>query len=96
MNNADPNAKQIPKNQARYNAAMTKGLELIAGGASKAEAARAIYEQIREESREVIIQGFIEGAKVTEKGSPTYFYNIRRQFERKQRVEAKGSAKAKK
>jgi hypothetical protein len=90
-----PTTKPTPKNKAQYINAVAKGLEVIAGGGSKADAARAIYEMLLDEDREVIILAFIEGATVTEKGSPTYFYNVKRQFERKQREDGKKSAKKK-
>lgn len=72
------------------------GKQVLENGGSKADAARAIYEMIKDEPREVIIKAFIDGATVTEKGSPTYFYNIRRQFDRKQREDVKEKSKTKK
>lgn len=97
MPNTETKSAPVPTNQEQYSVAVAKGLEVIASGGSKADAARAIYEMIKDESRDVIVQAFMEGATVTEKGSPTYFYNVRRQFERKQRDEAKNAtAKTKK
>lgn len=97
MTNTETKSVPVPTNQEQYSNAVAKGLEVIAAGCSKADAARAIYEMLLEESRDVIVQAFIEGATVTEKGSPTYFYNVRRQYERKQREEAKNaSTKSKK
>ena len=89
MSNTETKSAPVPKNQEQYSNAVAKGLEVIASGGSKADAARAIYEMLLDESREVIVKAFIEGATVTEKGSPTYFYNVRRQYDRKQREEAK-------
>lgn len=89
MSNTENKSAPVPINQEQYSNAVAKGLEVIASGGSKADAARAIYEMLLDESREVIVKAFIEGATVTEKGSPTYFYNVRRQYERKQREEAK-------
>lgn len=80
-----------PKNLERYNTAVSKGRDAIAAGGSKADAARAIYEIIEDEERDIIVQAFIEGASVTVKGAPTYFYNVRRQIERKRRDEEKKS-----
>lgn len=91
MSNTETKSALVPTNQQLYSKAVAKGLEVIASGGSKADAARAIYEMLIDESREVIVQAFIEGATVTEKGSPTYFYNVRRQYERKQREEAKNT-----
>jgi hypothetical protein len=78
-----------PKNQDRYSIAIAKGLEALAAGGSKADAARTIYEIIEDEERDVIVQAFIDGANVTMKGAPTYFYNVRRQIERKRRDDEK-------
>jgi len=89
MSNTETKSAAVPINQEQYSIAVAKGLEVIASGGSKADAARAIYEMLLDESREVIVKAFIEGATVTEKGSPTYFYNVRRQYDRKQREEAK-------
>lgn len=89
MSNTETKSAAVPINQEQYSNAVAKGLEVIASGGSKADAARAIYEMLLDESREVIVKAFIEGATVTEKGSPTYFYNVRRQYDRKQREEAK-------
>jgi hypothetical protein len=88
-NDNQTNPALTPKNQDRYNAAIAKGLESLAAGGSKADAARVIYEMIEDEERDVIVQAFIDGANVTVKGAPTYFYNVRRQIERKRREEEK-------
>lgn len=84
-----------PVNIDQYTNAVSKGLEIIATGGSKADAARAIYEMIEDESRDVIIKAFIEGATLTEKGSPTYYYNVKRQIERKQRDQGKKTSSKK-
>jgi hypothetical protein len=44
-----------------------------------------IFKILKDESREVVLQAFIEGANITPKGSPTYFYNVTRKL-RKQKV----------
>lgn len=87
----DKQTTPTPKNQDRYNTAIAQGLEALAAGGSKADAARAIYEIIEDEERDVIVQAFIDGATVTVKGAPTYFYNVRRQIERKRREDDKKS-----
>ena len=46
-------------------------------------AARRIYELIHDEHRDIILKAFIEGADVTPKGAPTYYYNISRKFKRR-------------
>lgn len=90
-------SKPVPsiKNQKQYDCAVTKGKEILADGGSKADAARAIFEMIQDEEREIVIRAFMEGATVTEKGSPTYFYNISRQF-KKNRNKGKSAGKDKK
>ncbi len=66
-----------------YQQAITEGQQLLADSSSKASAARHIYGLLQSESRDVILRAFIEGAEVTPKGAPTYFYNIARKFKRK-------------
>lgn len=78
----------VPKDTAKYKLAVLKGQEIIAADGTKADAARAIYEMIQSENKEVIIQAFRDGATVTEKGAPTYFYNVVRWFKKKQRSES--------
>lgn len=73
-----------PKDQNRYDTAVQEGRTILTGGGSKADAARAIFRLIHLEPREVVLRAFIEGADVTPKGSPTYYYNINRKF-RKQK-----------
>ena len=77
-----PPAPHEPKDPARYKKAIETGLQTIKGGGSKADAARAIYRLLVEEHREVVLRAFIEGAEVTLKGSPTYFYNISRKYKK--------------
>jgi hypothetical protein len=45
---------------------------------TKADIARAMWPLIKDESRDVIVQAFIEGAALTPKGAQTYFYNCKR------------------
>ena len=45
---------------------------------TKAEVARKMYEHIKDESREVIVKAFIEGANLTPAGAQTYYYNVKR------------------
>lgn len=75
-----------PKNKNRYDTAVQEGRTILTGGGSKADAARAIFRLIHDEHREVVLRAFIEGAEVTPKGSPTYYYNISRKF-RKQKAD---------
>ena len=79
------NSPQIQStNPTLYRKAIEVGKQVFKTSNSKAEAAREIYKLLVEEPRDVILQAFIEGASITPKGSPTYFYNIKRKF-RKQR-----------
>ena len=45
---------------------------------TKADAARAMFDLISGEPREIVIQAFIDGVGLTPKGAPTYFYNCKR------------------
>ena len=74
-----------PKNSDQVKKAVTLGKEMMKKGeeVTKVEVAMAIYELIHEESREVIVQAFIEGANLTPKGAQTYFYNCKRKFRKR-------------
>lgn len=74
------------KDKSRYAKAVQDGRTILSESGSKADAARAIYRLIHDEHREVVLRAFIEGADVTPKGSPTYYYNISRKF-RKQKTD---------
>lgn len=69
-----------PKNAAQVKKAVTLGQEMKkkGGETTKADIARAMYELISDEPREVIAQAFVDGAGLTPKGAMTYFYNCRR------------------
>ena len=82
MTKSDAPTIATPKNQQIYEAAIAKGLEVLKNGGSKADAARSIFEALDGEDREIVIRAFIEGATLTEKGAPTYFYNITRKARR--------------
>ena len=73
----------VPMDPERLKKALAIGLKTLKDSGSKAAAARAIYELIHMESRDVILQAFIDGATVTVKGSPTYYHTISRKFKRK-------------
>jgi hypothetical protein len=75
-----------PKDKNRYAKAVQDGQTILTEGGSKADAARAIFRLIHDEHREVVLRAFIEGADVTLKGAPTYYYNISRKF-RKQKTD---------
>ncbi len=66
-----------------YKQAISEGRQVLSESGSKAAASRRIFELIHSEPREIILKAFIEGADVTPKGAPTYFYNISRKFKRK-------------
>jgi len=71
-----------PINPTLYKQAIAQGKQTLAEQKSKAAAARVIFQMLPDESRDVILQAFIDGASVTPKGSPTYFYNISRKLKR--------------
>ena len=89
MTNPTPDTNKYlldPKDKNRYAKAIQDGRTILAEGGSKADAARAIFRLIHDEHREVVLRAFVEGADVTPKGSPTYYYNISRKF-RKQKAD---------
>ena len=71
-----------PINHALYKEAIRSGKQTLAEEGTKAAAARVIFNMLKDESREVVIQAFIEGASITPKGGPTYFYNINRKMKK--------------
>lgn len=75
-----------PNDPARYAQAIEDGNKQLNLGNSKADAARAIFRLIHAEPREVVLRAFIEGADVTPKGAPTYYYNINRKFRKNKQV----------
>ena len=74
-----------PINPSLYMDAIRMGQQVLLEQGSKAAAAMEIFKILKYESREVVLQAFIEGANITPKGSPTYFYNVTRKL-RKQKV----------
>ena len=77
--------KVTPKNADQVKKAVALGKEMMKKGdeVTKVEVARAMYELIHEESREVIVQAFIDGANLTPKGAQTYFYNCKRKMRKR-------------
>ena len=70
-----------PKNADHVKKAITLGKEMTKKGeVTKADVSRKMYEIIKDESREVIIQAFVDGAGLTPKGAQTYFYNAKRKM----------------
>jgi hypothetical protein len=75
-----------PNDPVRYAQAIEDGNKQLNQGGSKADAARVIFRLIHVEPREVVLRAFIEGADVTPKGAPTYYYNINRKFRKNKQV----------
>ena len=71
-----------PINPSLYMDAIRIGQQVLMEQGSKASAAMEIFKILKDESREVVLQAFIEGANITSKGSPTYFYNVTRKLRR--------------
>lgn len=69
---------EIDLNRPAVRAAIEQAQAALAEGKTKADAARAIYNEIKDEPKEVIVAAFIAGAALTEKGALTYWYNCRR------------------
>ncbi|OQW86132.1 MAG: hypothetical protein BWK72_18840 [Rhodoferax ferrireducens] len=76
-----------PTNAELYQQAIEKGQAILKDEGSKAAAAREIYRMLQGEHRDVILKAFIDGATVTVKGAPTYFYNISRKFRKLAKAE---------
>jgi hypothetical protein len=70
-------------NKANIKKAIAQGKKLIKSGKSKADVSREIYNLVNNEDRAVILHVFQQGAALTEKGSLTYLYNIKRKLNKK-------------
>ena len=70
-------------NKVNIKKAITQGKRLIKSGKSKADTSREIYDLVKDEDREAILHVFRQGASLTEKGSLTYLYNVKRKLEKK-------------
>ena len=70
-------------NKVNIKKAIAQGKKLIKSGKSKADTSREIYELVKDEDREAILHVFRQGAALTEKGSLTYLYNIKRKLNKK-------------
>ncbi len=71
-------AKKIDVSDPAVQHAIEQGLSLIKDGKSKADAARAIYDLLESQGKDVIVAAFVAGATLTEKGALTYWYNCKR------------------
>ena len=82
QSSAHGSSQPVPSDRVIYNEAIRAGKQTLAEEGSKAAAARVIFSMLKDEPRDVILQAFIDGASITPKGSPTYFYNISRKFKK--------------
>ena len=81
--NETTSTKESNFNKVNIKKAIAQGKEMIKSGMSKADVSREIYDLVKDEEKEVIIQVFQQGANLTEKGSLTYLYNIKRKLNKK-------------
>lgn len=75
---ADAQPKKIDLGKPQIKEAIAKGKALIKEGKTKADAAMAIFEALKDEEKDIVIAAFFQGATLTEKGAVTYWYNCRR------------------
>ena len=81
--NETTTTKKPDFNKANIKKAIAHGKKLIKSGKSKADTSREIYSLVNNEDRAVILHVFQQGASLTEKGSLTYLYNVKRKLEKK-------------
>jgi hypothetical protein len=81
--NETTTTKKPDFNKVNIKKAIAQGKGLIKSGKSKADASREIYNLVKDEEKEVILHVFQQGASLTEKGSLTYLYNIKRKLNKK-------------
>jgi len=82
-NETTTTTKKLDLNKPNIKKAIAQGKELIKSGMSKADVSREIYDLVKDEEKEVILKVFQQGASLTEKGSLTYLYNIKRKLNKK-------------
>jgi len=75
--------KKPDLNKPNIKKAIAQGKEMIKSGMSKADVSREIYDLVKDEEKEVILHVFQQGASLTENGSLTYLYNIKRKLNKK-------------
>jgi len=80
--NETTTTKKSDFNKANIKKAIAQGKKLIKSGKTKADTSREIYGLVNNEDRAVILHVFQQGAALTEKGSLTYLYNIKRKLEK--------------
>lgn len=90
---ATPAAPREPSDLATYERTVALGKTILAETSSKAAAAREIFARLQGEHRDVVLRAFIEGATITPKGAPTYYYNISKKFRKVAAAVAKEVAK---
>jgi len=73
-----PAPRKIDLDEPAVKKAIEEGQAVIKDGKSKADAAWAIYGQLKDQGKELIVAAFIKGATLTEKGALTYWYNCRK------------------
>ena len=81
--NQTTSPKKPDFNKANIKKAIAQGKKLIKAGQSKADTSREIYALVKGEDRETILHVFRQGASLTEKGSLTYLYNVKRKLGKK-------------
>lgn len=80
-NPSTPSTENQPKNDVAFKKAVALGKEMLKkGDVTKADVARKMFELIKDEPREVVVQAFIDGAGLTPKGASTYYYNVKRKM----------------
>ena len=52
--------------------------EMVKNGASKADAAREVFDMLKSQPRKQVLRVFMEGVGLTKAGAGTYYYNIKK------------------
>ena len=72
----NPAPNVIPKETIKQ--VVSEAKALLKDGKPKIEAAKLIFQKLKGADKAIVVQAFIEGAALTEKGAVTYWYNCRR------------------
>ncbi len=79
---ADPAKPRVDLDKPVIQDAIAQGRMMIKEGKSKADAARLIYSLLLKEEKALVVDAFVAGAGLTDKGALTYWYNCKRKQEK--------------
>ena len=86
MTNVSENTSAVNLAVEPFAGAITAGKDALAGGGSKADAARVMFALLKDQPRDHAVAAFVAGADLTAKGAVTYWYNCKRKAAKQARA----------